>query len=176
MLVLTEMDRAYEQLRAAIVASSQNREPFRDISVKVHIRRPERDTWAYMGRGIVTQEIMGQSSRISMFHSNQGPHARVSQHHFPRSRKISVFAQDSYHVRRGMSLFTRLVSMTNLCSQPQGAALQAERRGNFVVIGCVEGNRVVSWSLNVRTPVPTSVAEELTLRRPASLAQWRLRT
>ena len=34
-------------------------------------------------------------------------------------------------------------------SSSQGTALQAERRGNFVVIGCVEGSRVVSWSLNV---------------------------
>jgi hypothetical protein len=26
--------------------------------------------------------------------------------------------------------------------------LQADKRGNFVVIGCVEGSRVISWSLN----------------------------
>ena len=44
----------------------------------------------------------------------------------------------------------------------QGAALQAERRGNFVVIGCVEGSRVVSWSLNVRTSVSVLKAAELT--------------
>jgi hypothetical protein len=31
----------------------------------------------------------------------------------------------------------------------KGSDLQAEKRGNFVVIGCVEGSRVVSWSLNV---------------------------
>jgi hypothetical protein len=27
--------------------------------------------------------------------------------------------------------------------------VQAEKRGNFVVIGCLEGSRVISWSLNV---------------------------
>lgn len=27
--------------------------------------------------------------------------------------------------------------------------LQAEKRGNFVVLGCIEGGSVVSWSLNV---------------------------
>ena len=32
----------------------------------------------------------------------------------------------------------------------QGTELQAEKRGNFVVVGCVEGPKVVSWSLNVR--------------------------
>ena len=58
------MDRLYEQMRAVIAGTPQTREPFRDISVKVHIRRPERDTWMYMGRGIVTQEIAGQSSRV----------------------------------------------------------------------------------------------------------------
>ena len=31
----------------------------------------------------------------------------------------------------------------------QSSDLQAERRGNFVVIGCIDGARVVSWSLNV---------------------------
>ena len=43
------------------------------------------------------------------------------------------------------------VHLPNSDPQMQGAALQAERRGNFVVIGCVEGSRVVSWSLNVRS-------------------------
>lgn len=39
----------------------------REIQVKVHIRRPERDSWVYMGRGIVSQEVIGQSSRVGMF-------------------------------------------------------------------------------------------------------------
>ena len=62
--VLTEMDRLYEQMRSAIASAAQPREPIRDIPVKVHIRRPERDSWAYMGRGVVSQEITGQSSRV----------------------------------------------------------------------------------------------------------------
>jgi hypothetical protein len=41
-----------------------SRDNFRDIQVKVHIRRPERDSWVYMGRGLVTQEITGHSSRV----------------------------------------------------------------------------------------------------------------
>ncbi|KAI0801161.1 hypothetical protein C8Q74DRAFT_1364802 [Fomes fomentarius] len=107
--VLTEMDRLYEQMRAVVAGASQNREPFRDIAVKVHIRRADRDSWAYMGRGIVSQEITGQSSRVVV---------RSASSH----KILTVFGE--------------------------GAALQAERRGNFVVIGCVEGGRVVSWSLN----------------------------
>ncbi|KAI0361505.1 hypothetical protein OH77DRAFT_1508453 [Trametes cingulata] len=110
--VLTEMDRLYERTRAVIASASQPREPIRDIPVKVHIRRPEKDSWAYMGRGIVSQEITGQSSRVVV---------RSATSH----KILTVFGEGS-----------------------QGAALQAERRGNFVVIGCVEGNRVVSWSLN----------------------------
>lgn len=31
----------------------------------------------------------------------------------------------------------------------QSSDLQAEKRGNFVVIGCIDGSHVVSWSLNV---------------------------
>jgi hypothetical protein len=41
-----------------------SRDNFRDIQVKVHIRRPERDSWVYMGRGLVTQEVIGHSSRV----------------------------------------------------------------------------------------------------------------
>lgn len=52
-----------------MAGASQNREPFRDIAVKVHIRRADRDSWAYMGRGIVSQEITGQSSRVGAYAS-----------------------------------------------------------------------------------------------------------
>jgi hypothetical protein len=37
---------------------------FRDIQVKVHIRRPEKDSWVYLGRALVSQEVVGQSSRV----------------------------------------------------------------------------------------------------------------
>lgn len=85
------------------------RDTFRDIQVKVHIRRPDRDSWVYMGRGIVSQDISGQSSRVVV-------------------RAVST---------------GKVIAMFN-----EGSDLQAEKRGNFVVIGCVEGSRVVSWSLN----------------------------
>jgi len=85
------------------------RDNFRDIQVKVHIRRPERDSWVYMGRGLVTQEVTGHSSRVVVRNLSSG--------------KI-------------MAAFN------------EGSDLQAEKRGNFIVIGCVEGSRVVSWSLN----------------------------
>jgi len=82
---------------------------FRDIQVKVHIRRPERDSWVYLGRALVSQEVIGQSSRV---------------------------------VVRSMTSGKVMVSFG------EASDLQAEKRGNFVVIGCVEASRVVSWSLN----------------------------
>jgi len=30
----------------------------------VHIRRPEKDSWVYLGRALVSQEVVGQSSRV----------------------------------------------------------------------------------------------------------------
>lgn len=45
----------------------------------------------------------------------------------------------------------------------QRSELQAEKRGNFVVIGLVDGSRVVSWSLNVRSPFPLCCAGLLIL-------------
>ncbi|KAF9076208.1 hypothetical protein BDP27DRAFT_1314063 [Rhodocollybia butyracea] len=81
----------------------------RDIQVKVHIRRPERDSWVYMGRGLVSQEMLGHSSRVVV----------------------------------------RALSTNKLLTQfGEGTDVQAEKRGNFVVIGCVEDHGVVSWSLN----------------------------
>ncbi|KAJ4486045.1 hypothetical protein J3R30DRAFT_3443550 [Lentinula aciculospora] len=81
----------------------------REIQVKVHIRRPERDSWVYMGRGLVRQEVLGHSSRVVV----------------------------------------RALSTNKLLTQfGEGTDLQAEKRGNFVVIGCVEDSGVVSWSLN----------------------------
>ncbi|PFH50810.1 hypothetical protein AMATHDRAFT_75384 [Amanita thiersii Skay4041] len=85
------------------------RDQFRDIQVKVHIRKPERDSWVYLGRGLVTQEVTGHSSRV---------------------------------------VVRTLSSGKVMASFSEASDLQAEKRGNFVVIGCVEGPRVVSWSLN----------------------------
>ncbi|KZP16786.1 hypothetical protein FIBSPDRAFT_957685 [Athelia psychrophila] len=42
----------------------QPRESFREIAVKVHIRRPEKDSWVYLGRALVSQEVVGQASRV----------------------------------------------------------------------------------------------------------------
>lgn len=86
-----------------------SRDPFREIAVKVHIRRPDKDSWVYLGRAMVTYEVHGTASRVVV-------------------RAAST--------RKVMTVF-------------DGACdLQAEKRGNFVVIGCVEGARVISWSLN----------------------------
>ncbi|KZT72810.1 hypothetical protein DAEQUDRAFT_704490 [Daedalea quercina L-15889] len=94
-------------MRSIVASATQARDPFRDISVKVHIRRPDRDSWTYLGRGLVSQE----QSRIVVRSA--------------ASRKVmTTFGED--------------------------VPLQAEKRGNFVVVGCIEGSRVVSWSLNAQ--------------------------
>nr|GAT44130.1 predicted protein [Mycena chlorophos] len=85
------------------------RDTFRDIQVKVHIRKPERDSWTYMGRGIVSQVINGHSSRVVVRSASTG-------------KAMAVFNETS--------------------------DLEAEKRGNFIVISVVQGSSVVSWSLN----------------------------
>ncbi|KAI0094815.1 hypothetical protein BDY19DRAFT_44575 [Irpex rosettiformis] len=89
--------------------SSQSQDRFREVSVKVHVRRPERDSWAYIGRGVVTKEAFGQGSRIAV-------------------RALST--------RKVITAFS------------EGAPLLAEKRGNFVVISCVDSGGVIAWSLN----------------------------
>ena len=58
----------------ASTAPSRSREGFPEIPVKVHIRRPGKDAWVYLGRATVTQEILGQSSRVGKwYHSVISP-------------------------------------------------------------------------------------------------------
>jgi hypothetical protein len=45
-------------------AGAQHREPFREIPVKVHIRRPERDSWVYVGRATVSLDSAGHASQV----------------------------------------------------------------------------------------------------------------
>lgn len=52
----------------ASTAPSRSREGFPEIPVKVHIRRPGKDAWVYLGRATVTQEIHGQSSRVGKWY------------------------------------------------------------------------------------------------------------
>ncbi|KAF8350131.1 hypothetical protein F5887DRAFT_1269976 [Amanita rubescens] len=85
------------------------RDNFREIQVKVHIRKPDRDSWSYLGRGVVSQDVAGHSSRVVIRSISTG-------------KVMTSFGETS--------------------------DIQAEKRGNFIVIGCVEGSRVVSWSLN----------------------------
>ena len=82
------MDRLYRQMRAVVAGVPPAREQFKEIAVKVHIRRPERDTWAYMGRGIVTQELTGQSSRV-------GPHASILYASIRASDMPHIFSRQS---------------------------------------------------------------------------------
>ncbi|TFK30336.1 hypothetical protein FA15DRAFT_662279 [Coprinopsis marcescibilis] len=113
----------------AAVSTTSLRDNFREILVKVHIRRPEKDSWMYLGRGIVTQEVNGHSSRVVVRAQSSG-------------KIITQFDEAS--------------------------DLQAEKRGNFVVIGLVDGSRVVSWSLNAQ-----NTSETLRLLASIELACYR---
>lgn len=57
----------------ASTTPSRSREGFPEISVKVHIRRPGKDAWVYLGRATVTQEIHGQSSRVGEWYRSAAP-------------------------------------------------------------------------------------------------------
>jgi len=112
--------------------SGYQRETFKDIPVKVHIRRPEKDSWVYVGRGMVTLDpIPGQSSQVVVRSTST-------------NKIMTTFSEES--------------------------DIQAEKRGNFVVVGCVEGPKVVSWSLNA-----LNNAETLRLLASIELACYRSR-
>ncbi|KAI0053314.1 hypothetical protein FA95DRAFT_1674346 [Auriscalpium vulgare] len=109
--------------------SMQHRDSFKEIPVKVHIRKPERDTWVYVGRGIVSLEVTGHSSQVVVRSTST-------------NKVLTTFSEES--------------------------DLQAEKRGNFVVVGCVDGPKVVSWSLNA-----LNNAETLRLLASIELACYR---
>ncbi|KAF8529504.1 hypothetical protein JB92DRAFT_2696262 [Gautieria morchelliformis] len=81
---------------------------YRQLPVRVHVRRPGRDAWLYIGRATVSHEVVGQTSRVVV---RTGP-----------DKVLTTFGEHR--------------------------DLQAERRGNFVVVACVEAEGVLSWSLN----------------------------
>lgn len=53
-----------ESLAATATPVPTRESNFRDVTVKVHIRRPEKDSWMYLGRGIASHEVNGHSSRV----------------------------------------------------------------------------------------------------------------
>ena len=102
----------------------------------------------------MTQELNGHSSRVgaspipcrslrSLTFS-----LRLVVRSLSTGKILSVFGE----VRATLAV---LAHDTDARLRSQGVDLQAEKRGNFVVISCVDGNRVVSWSLNVRVHSPT---------------------
>ena len=127
----------------------------RNLTVKVHIRKPGRVAWKYVGRANVVQEFQGSQSRVgaSIAHS-----ARPNT--FTR-RAHRVCSQSSDQSARAKLLlpFQRCATLTGL-SEPshlppsrnprmQTSEVQADKRGNFIVVACVESSGVTSWSLNV---------------------------
>ena len=98
---------------------------------------------------MVTQEMTGHSSRVGEFPylcaeavtlANVKPHVSVVRN-LSTGKVMATFGE--------VSRFGFLFSTCCLILYDKSSDLQAEKRGNFVVIGCVEGSRVISWSLNV---------------------------
>jgi len=110
------------------------KEPVRDLCVKVHVRRTGKDAWTYLGRAFVSQELVGHSAQTS----------RVVVRSAASNKILTSFSENS--------------------------DLQAEKRGNFVIISCVEGSEVVSWSLNTMNN-----SETLRLLATVELASYKCR-
>ena len=53
---------SYDSLQR--LGAAQPRESFREIPVKVHIRRPDRDAWVYVGRASVSLDTTGHASQV----------------------------------------------------------------------------------------------------------------
>ncbi|KAH8835721.1 hypothetical protein DL96DRAFT_1702689 [Flagelloscypha sp. PMI_526] len=108
-----QTDSIFSSVAPPLQASVPARDSLRDgMQVKVHHRKAEKDNWTYIGRGYVSQDIHGQSSKVVVRSAT--------------TNKLWITFNESSEV-------------------------VAERRGNFVVIGVVKGQRVESWSLNAST-------------------------
>lgn len=106
-------------------------EMYCQVPVRVHVRRPGKDTWIYVGRATVSHEVMGHSSRVVVRTTNDKPLVTFGEH----------------------------------------SELQAERRGNFVIVACVEPTGdVLSWSL-----CTINMSDTLRLLASIELACYRAR-
>ncbi|KAJ3506019.1 hypothetical protein NLJ89_g7105 [Agrocybe chaxingu] len=54
----------FDALSGPGLSQPSSRDNFKEIQVKVHIRKADKDSWQYLGRGIVTQDVSGHSSRV----------------------------------------------------------------------------------------------------------------
>jgi hypothetical protein len=106
---------------------------FRDLNVKMHVRRPGRDSWTYIGRAIVSHDVSGHSSRVVVRNA-------------ATDKVITVFSE--------------------------GSDIQADKRGNFIVIASVEAaaGGVMSYSLNT-----VNNSDALRLLASIELASYRCR-
>lgn len=122
-------------------------EMYCQVPVRVHVRRPGKDTWIYVGRATVSHEVMGHSSRVGSFLilNVMLTTLTVLQWYGQRVTSRSLPLERLDHLSSWNSLYEYLLLSL------QHSELQAERRGNFVIVACVEPTGdVLSWSLCVR--------------------------
>lgn len=139
--------RAPPRRRAIATSTSgfQTQSAIKEVAVKVHVRRPDKDNWAYVGRAVVNEEVFGQGTRIGAQRSCL-PLSVLTDHSTTSCESLND-SQGHHRIQPGMS--SVLSSCDRTLHPSQGTPIQAEKRGNFVVVSCTEGTRVVAWSLNV---------------------------
>lgn len=141
-----------------VPAIAPQKEPVRDLCVKVHVRRSGKDAWTYLGRAFVSQELVGHSAQTSRV-GEWWPDDTSHECSCGASFEVCSFQQDPYQLLGGQLSHKFLAAREHLPSfyAYQNSDIQAEKRGNFVILSCVEGSEVVSWSLNVGDPYTCSM-------------------
>ena len=89
--------------------TSHPRETFRDVAVKVHVRKPDKDSWVYLGRGIVSSEMVGRSNRIRTYPLLSGCVSLAELCSRLPSREVYHFTKSTNSVWRGACIVTHVV-------------------------------------------------------------------
>jgi len=68
----TRNEDAHLNVEGLAVQAPRAKEPFRNLTVKVHIRKAGRVAWKYVGRAHVIQEFTGHTSRVVIRSASSG--------------------------------------------------------------------------------------------------------
>ena len=130
------------RVATSLPTNSEGHSGFKDVPVKVHVRRPDKDNWQYVGRAVVSQEAFGQGSRIGAHynHNISIPRANVT----PLRSVVRAVGS-----RKVMTAFSEVccssLSRVIQVSQMVVSRAHQSRRKNVATSSLLVARRVVVW-------------------------------
>lgn len=139
------------------------------IPAKMHIRRPGKDNWTYLGRVSVYQDLTTDSPIVGEFNPVCLPSDFLDEPDMP-FYTLKKYQDTDFILAANSKIVVR--SSTNdrvLATFTEKSSICVDKRGNFVVVASVEPAGVVSYSLHAQ-----NTPDALRLLASIELAAYKL--